>query len=129
MSDLDARAEAAGGAGDAHAPPPRIFGPSRAGWWERLAPLRLSLATAFEREMEAGRGFLWLPVLLGVGILLYFALPSEPSLVALLLATGALSLLAWRLRRRVGAFRIVVACTAVLAGVTVTSVQTLGVQS
>ena len=42
--------------------------------------------------MEAGRGFLWLPVAFGIGILVYFALPREPSalaLVALALGPGA----------------------------------------
>ena len=32
--------------------------------------------------MEAGRGFLWLPVCFGIGILFYFALPEEPSAIA-----------------------------------------------
>lgn len=48
-----------------------------------LDALRLWLAATFEREMEAGRGFLWLPVLFGAGIVVYFALPAEPSGLAL----------------------------------------------
>jgi hypothetical protein len=32
--------------------------------WSRLGPIGLALAATFEREMERGRGFLWLPVAL-----------------------------------------------------------------
>lgn len=44
----------------------------------------------FEREMEQRRGALWIPVLLGAGILLYFGRPFEPPAVfAAVLAIGA----------------------------------------
>jgi hypothetical protein len=33
--------------------------------------LRTALALVFEREMEVGRGFLWLPVVFAIGILIY----------------------------------------------------------
>jgi competence protein ComEC len=55
----------------------------------------LPLLGAFARQLEAEyeRWFLWLPVLFGGGIALYFALPAEPSLViAALSAVAALAL-------------------------------------
>lgn len=94
----------------------------RGGDW--FAPYRLRLAAAFEREMEAGRGFLWLPVLFGIGIILYFALPAEPSLVALAAVTGALASLAWALRRRVAAGRVTVALLVIAAGATTMTLRT-----
>ncbi len=89
MSDVDRGIETAGEVDRAEAgsappwPVPRLFG----GDW--LDPLRTRLGAMFEREMEAGRGFLWLPVIFGIGILVYFALPAEPSLLALVVATVA----------------------------------------
>ena len=100
---------------------------ARVGPFRRLsAPLgivRLAIAASFEREMDAGRGFLWLPVLLGVGIVAYFALPREPSLAALAVATALLAMMAWH-RRRIVAFRILVALAAVAAGMTVIKART-----
>jgi competence protein ComEC len=56
-------------------------------------PARLLAAIARQLEAEQERWFLWLPVLFGAGIALYFALPSEPpTLVALMPAVAALAL-------------------------------------
>ena len=53
----------------------------------------LLAAVARQLEAEQERWFLWLPVLFGAGIALYFALPSEPpALVALMPAVAALGL-------------------------------------
>ncbi len=50
-------------------------------------------AIARQLEAEQDRWFLWLPVLFGAGIALYFALPAEPhALVALMPALAALAL-------------------------------------
>jgi competence protein ComEC len=50
-----------------------------------------AIARLLEAEQE--RWFLWLPVLFGAGIALYFALPAEPlTLVALMPAVAALAL-------------------------------------
>jgi competence protein ComEC len=95
----------------------------RDGDW--LDPFRLRIAAAFEREMEAGRGFLWLPVLFGVGILGYFALAAEPSLLALTAVTAALASLAWALRRRVAAGRVGVALVMIVAGATIMTLRTM----
>src|SRR5262245_23888020 len=54
---------------------------------------RLLAAIARQLEAEQDRWFLWLPVLFGTGIALYFALPAEPlTLVALMPAVAALAL-------------------------------------
>ena len=123
MSDADARAGTAGGAPDEGAPPRRIDLPIP-GWRGRSAPPWPALGATFEREMETGRGFLWVPVLLGMGILVYFALPAEPSLAALGIATTSLCVLAFGVRRRVVAFRMAVALSAVLAGVALSTLRT-----
>ncbi len=74
--------------------------------------------------MEAGQGFLWLPVAFGIGILGYFALRQEPSLAALGLLTGGLIVAAWRMRLRIVAFRVLAVATAVAAGLTAAKVRT-----
>jgi len=54
---------------------------------------RLIAGLARQLETEQDRWFLWLPVLFGTGIALYFSLPSEPlTLVAILPAVAALAL-------------------------------------
>jgi competence protein ComEC len=54
---------------------------------------RLLAAVASQLEAEQERWFLWLPVLFGAGIAVYFALPTEPlTLVALMPAVAALAL-------------------------------------
>ena len=58
-------------------------------------PGRLAFLTSLARQLEAERDrwFLWLPVLFGVGIALYFLLPAEPSmLVAVLPAVAAMAI-------------------------------------
>src|SRR5262245_61920471 len=54
---------------------------------------RLVAAVARQLEAEQDRWFLWLPVLFGTGIALYFSLASEPlTLVAMMPAVAALAL-------------------------------------
>ena len=79
MSDSDHRASEARLGPAAHRPAwLPSFGRGRPALWVAtlLGSGRVRLATVFEREMEEGRGFLWLPVFFGVGILLYFALSA-----------------------------------------------------
>lgn len=100
--------------------------PAVRGWPVRDAAdvLHLHLRTIFEREMEAGRGFLWIPVFFGAGIIIYFALPAEPSVIALVSITIVLSVSAWASRQRIGAFRILVVLSAMMAGMTVIKLRT-----
>ena len=97
----------------------RIFG--RAGLSLRLSDLLLRfrswLAATFEREVERGRASLWVPVLFGVGILGYFALPREPAAIALVAVSSALAA-AIAARHRLALFRVLFALTVILAGTT-----------
>jgi competence protein ComEC len=129
MNDSEAAGTVTGGRAveaQARTPRPDLTGN---GWGDRTEPYRLALAAMFDREMDAGRGFLWLPVLVAIGILVYFGLPAEPSLAALAAATAALFGLAWRIRRRVPAFRLVVALAAVVAGTTLATLRTILVEA
>ncbi len=84
----------------------------------------LSLGATFEREIDAGRGFLWLPVAFGSGILMYFALPAEPWAPALGAAAAILIVAAWRARFRVVAFRVLVVAACVACGLFAAKLRT-----
>jgi len=66
-------------------------------------------------EAEQERWFLWMPVLLGLGIGLYFALPSEPHILTALAPLAAVLALLPAAPRRTGAMLALTAltCTAV----------------
>lgn len=83
---------------------------------ERLAGIRQELGAILEREIEEGRGFLWLPVAFGAGVLLYFALPSEPALPALIVLALLLVIATIRARRAIAAFRCLLIAATVVAG-------------
>jgi len=122
-SSAEAPVRGAGGAAKAVA-----FRVAAAGGRLRLAAgidaLRLRLAATLERELDAGRGFLWLPVAFGTGIVTYFALPREPAAWALVGLAVVLGGLAWRARRRVAVFRVLVILAAVAAGMTAIKLRT-----
>ncbi|HLT01569.1 MAG TPA: ComEC/Rec2 family competence protein, partial [Geminicoccaceae bacterium] len=102
---------------------------ARAGWhwpaWPSLGPW---LAARLLEERE--RWALWLPVGIGTGIALYFALPVEPPawLGAVLLLAGALagSACAWRLSgaARARAAIVAIALGTVLLGFAVATLRT-----
>ncbi len=85
---------------------------------------RDAIAATFEREVEQGRAVLWLPVLFGAGILIYFGLPREPAFAALAVALLAAVLFAVAVRTRVGLFRVALSVAIVLAGATVIKFRT-----
>ncbi len=96
--------------------------------------LRLMLAgwqrhflAACSLEVERRRLFLWLPVMMGAGILLYFAADSEPALwapVAGFLLTGAA---AFALRQRRPAMLACIALATVFAGFAAASWRTASI--
>ncbi|HMN87954.1 MAG TPA: ComEC/Rec2 family competence protein, partial [Bauldia sp.] len=86
--------------------------------------LVLPVSATLDRELDAGRGFLWLPVAFGAGIVVYFALPREPSAIALVGLAAILAASAWQVRRRAAAFRILVILAALAAGTTVMKLRT-----
>jgi len=124
MSQRDVEAEAA----DPLSPPPaRWMSPGSPGLSRlplRLGNLRADLAQILESELEAGRAFLWLPVLFSIGVVFYFALPREPSAVALTLAAAGAVMAAVRARRHRIAGRVLFVAAAVLAGATAMKIRT-----
>lgn len=80
------------------------------------ASARRALGRTFEEEMDRGRGALWLPVLFGAGVLVYFGLAAEPS--GLLTTIAAMTFIAAAIatRHRPVMFRLLVALAAVAAG-------------
>ena len=95
--------------------------PSAAAW---LGAVWLRMAASLEREIAARRGFLWLPVAFGLGILGYFALPNEPLLPALALLAAVLALITWRARFRVGTFRVLAVATCIAGGLLSAKIRT-----
>jgi competence protein ComEC len=90
----------------------------------RAGFLRIRLGAVFEREMEAGRGFLWLPVFFGTGILFYFALPREPSALALSGVAAILVFASWRSRHQTNAFRVALVAASIACGMTAMKLRT-----
>jgi competence protein ComEC len=78
----------------------------------------------FEREMDRGRGFLWLPVAFGTGVLVYFTLPREPSFIALAACLLALTILSVRNRAGGRWYRTLVVVAAIFAGAVDAKVRT-----
>lgn len=74
------------------------------------------LAEALALEAERRRPFLWLPVAMGIGILLYFAADREPALWAPLVGLGLSGSLAFALRRRRAVAMACLALAATFAG-------------
>ena len=82
------------------------------------------VTTAFEREMDRGRGFLWIPVAFGVGVLAYFSLPREPSFLVLTICLLGLAILSARSRAKGRWYRTLVVLTAIFAGAVDAKVRT-----
>ncbi|MBB4302244.1 competence protein ComEC [Rhodobium orientis] len=103
----------------------RPGGPS---WRGRLAAradvARLWLGARFLNEIEAGRGFLWLPVGMAVGIGIYFSLPREPMLWALSGLCLATVVIARRLRERPFGFPIAALIAAIAVGLAIAKART-----
>ncbi|MFO1183976.1 MAG: ComEC/Rec2 family competence protein [Bauldia sp.] len=92
--------------------------------WRGAAAARRALASAVLRQLERGRGFLWLPVLYGCGIAGYFALPAEPSLPPLASVTLALALAAVLARPPPLLYAALLAGAAIAAGTTGAKLRT-----
>src|SRR5689334_17153434 len=75
------------------------------------------LAHQWAAEIEARRLFLWLPACMGLGILLYFAADTEPSLWAPLSAAAVFAGATFALRRSASVgFRIALGLATVFVG-------------
>jgi len=124
---LDLESDAGAGAHEAfggpHYPAAAPAGPfARAAGAIRALALRAG--ASYARELDHGRGFLWIPVFFGLGILVYFALPREPAPIAL--AAIAAAAVAAAVRARSGAFRlqVLVALAATMCGLTAAKLRT-----
>lgn len=82
----------------------------------RLAETGRALHAALEAEAERRRLFLWLPVMMGLGILLYFAADREPALAAPLAGFASACAGALVLRRKRLAVIACIAVAAIFAG-------------
>ncbi len=67
-------------------------------------------------EAEQERWFLWMPVLLGLGIGLYFSLPSEPHILTALAPLAVMLALTFAAPRRLGVMLALTALTATAVG-------------
>jgi competence protein ComEC len=92
------------------------------GW--RLQEAGAGLSGWWALELERGRAFLFLPVAMSIGILLYFAAPDEPSLVAALLLAGATAFAAVLARRHYRTALVLTAFAAMAAGFAAAAART-----
>ena len=72
---------------------PEILAPNRlqaTRFWPRLS---VKVARALEDEWERGTGFVFLPVMMGAGALIYFTLPFEPAGLPIVLGATLLLIL------------------------------------
>lgn len=74
------------------------------------------LAAALESEIERRRLFNWLPVFMGIGVILYFLADREPGLAAPLAAGAICAAMAILLRRRRAAMMLCLGIAATFAG-------------
>jgi competence protein ComEC len=95
-------------------PPAFVLGAP--GFQLTVAAWRGRLLGALSVEAERRRLFLWLPVMMGAGILLYFAADREPALWAPLTGFALACAAAFLLRRRRLALVIGLGCAAAFAG-------------
>ncbi len=93
-----------------------VFVPLSASLRPLLRELWFRLQRGFALEAERRRPFLWLPIAMGVGILLYFAADREPALWAPLLGLGLSGVAAFALRFRPVASMACLAAAAAFLG-------------
>jgi competence protein ComEC len=74
------------------------------------------IAGALRIEADSGRLAPWLAVGFGIGILLYFGAPAEPSVWAPFAALVAFAAIAWASRERPFAFALALALVSIAAG-------------
>lgn len=84
-----------------------------------------AMLSALRDEEARGSVFLFLPVVLGVGAIIYFALPVEPPLSGIVLGMVVLGPLAWVARHRTQARLLLVSVFLVVAGMLAGKVETL----
>ncbi len=86
--------------------------------------IRDNLQTQLIHEFETGLGFNLIPVFLGIGILVYFTIPAEPSSFALIVSVLALSALVLKLNIHNTLSRTLSVITLFVAGMLVAQTAT-----
>ncbi len=86
--------------------------------------LQRALAASFLHELERGAVFLFVPVFLGIGVILYFSLTVEPGFWSLGLAAGIVTLVAWFCRKALPAQLLVSALLAIVLGLIAAKFET-----
>ncbi|WP_188577822.1 ComEC/Rec2 family competence protein [Azorhizobium oxalatiphilum] len=92
-----------------------------------LGRLRDAIRTDAAAEVASGRLILWLPVLLGCGILLYFGAEQEPSLPAALGLAGVMACVAFAARTRPRACAVLLGLATLAAGFALAAVHTASI--
>ena len=82
------------------------------------------LKAALEEESGRGTAFLLMPVLMGIGVFLYFTAPVEPAWPLLVIAVAVLACVAWLVRARPTRLAACAAVLLVLAGIVAGKVET-----
>ncbi|MDQ0315558.1 ComEC/Rec2 family competence protein [Amorphus orientalis] len=82
------------------------------------------LSDCLHLDLDRGRGVLWLPVAVAVGVAVYFALPREPHWPTMLALAGALVAGAMASRRRPPVFAALAMAASVAFGVAAAAGQT-----
>lgn len=105
---------------------------SRVGFY-RASLLRVSylltnrfdqLPLLIHKELAHRDVFAWIPVLLGLGIIAYFALPREPNALGLSAVLTGLALLTWRMRNIYAVFVICISVLLFVGGIVVAKLET-----
>lgn len=82
----------------------------------RFLDLKGSLKQSVIHELETGLGFNFLPVFLGLGILIYFTIPAEPSIYAIVLTVSVLVFLAAKLELQSKLYYFLLCLAIILTG-------------
>lgn len=112
-----------------HRPPPALPRPTRRPAAIKFPDLRREVSRALESELEHGNAFLFVPVFLAVGALVYYSGGQDPGFTPLLLAGCALAGLAAACRERPGLRVGFLALSMVVAGMLAAKVETSRVET
>ncbi|MGE0499872.1 MAG: ComEC/Rec2 family competence protein [Rhizobiaceae bacterium] len=96
----------------------------RLGWGQFAAGLPRALAADLLTEWERGTAFLFVPVLLACGAMVYFTLDAEPTASALALGPALLAVAAFAARRVLPLHLVLVAGAVFVAGMAMASLET-----
>lgn len=88
------------------------------------ARLNRNVRTSLVQEIERGTAFLFVPVCLAIGAVIYFTLPVEPEFLPLGLGAGVLAIVSWSCRRSLVAHLVVLALLIMVFGLIAAKFET-----